>query len=426
MSKKIILTMLLVVATVSAWAQAISVNDAETVARNLFRVEGVQLRQADLQLVHTNVLNGTPCYYVFNRGNNDGFAIVGADESILGYADQGSFNIETAPAALRELLNAHSHQIAAGAKVKRQARASRSNVNPICKTKWSQEAPYNNFIPVPNNDPSLALATGCVATATAQVIKHFNYPLHGIGSHTYTCEEVELPDSYITMTFSADFASHVYDWDNMLDNYYDSDGDIVGNQTNWDAIALLMYDLGVASDMTYGALEATGSGTMTDMMADGLKKYFDYDCTYESVGDEVTEDEWNTWENKVYQELAAGYPIVYAGAGADADAGGHCFVLDGYQASTGMFHVNWGWAGSCDGYYELYDGLAPAEQGTGGVSDDYSYGQEMIYKVRPKNNTLGINDAVNDSFVPQKQLRNGQLIIRHNGHSFDAVGRILE
>jgi len=427
MIRRFFLTVAFVWVAAVASAQAISMAEAQAIARKLFLPEGSQRyipTQVDLHLAHTRVLQGDTCFYVFNRGINQGFAIVGANEMVLGYSDHGAFDLEQAPHALLELLEAHSRKIAAGITAKRAARVSRRNVSPICQTLWSQEAPYNNFLPIPKNDPSLTLATGCVATATAQVLKCFEYPAHGLGNHTYTCTQVELPDGYTTMTFSANFAAHTYDWDSMLDYYYDDDNNLLGSKKNWDAIALLMYDLGVASDMNYGALEASGSGTMTDQMAEGLRKYFDYDCTYEYIEDNITEDEWDAWEQKVYQELAAGYPIIYAGAGEAEDAGGHCFVIDGYQASTGKFHVNWGWAGVCDGYYVLYDGLAPDEQGTGGVADDYSYGQEMIYLLRPKGNVVDAVESISTtSSMPTKLLQDGQLMIRRNGQTFDALGR---
>lgn len=52
----------------------------------------------------------------------------------------------------------------------------------------------------------------------------------------------------------------------------------------------------------------------------------------------------------VYQEIDAQRPILYTGV--DATNGGHAFVLDGYD-SDGLVHINWGWNGSEDGYFDI-------------------------------------------------------------------------
>lgn len=433
MFKKQNIALALLLAATSSFARTITPAEAEAVARTAFIPAGeAQHAPAaeNLRLVHTATLGATTCFYAFDRPSG-GFAIVAASDAapaLLGYCELGTFCLEKAPQALRWLLAAHSRRIAAMETAgitpsPKRVPAGRHDVEQILHTEWSQEEPFNNMIPVPFDDPEQCLATGCVATATAQVMKHFAYPAHGLGQHSYTCSEVELADgSTTTMTFSADFQQTVYDWANMLDSYFDANYNIVGNATEHLAVAQLMYHVGVAADMIYGAVEGGGSGTMTDYMAAGLQRYFDYSCTYEYIDDEVTEEEWDAWEEKIYQELAAGYPIIYAGEG---DGGGHCFVLDGYNARRNMVRVNWGWAGTCDGFYTLYDGLSPSEQGTGGNDNgDFSYGQEMIYRIRPNGNIASALDRP-ETDRPQKVLLDGQLHVFRAGHVYDALGRKL-
>jgi hypothetical protein len=86
------------------------------------------------------------------------------------------------------------------------------------------------------------------------------------------------------------------------------------------------------------------------------------------------------WIQLLKGELDNGRPMVYGGF---SDSGGHAFVCDGYQGDD-YFHINWGWGGQSDGYFRL-SLLNPEEQGLGGSSslDGFSYGQDMVYGIRP-------------------------------------------
>ena len=54
------------------------------------------------------------------------------------------------------------------------------------------------------------------------------------------------------------------------------------------------------------------------------------------------------WEARIKTELDAGRPILYSAS--DPSAGGHAFICDGYN-SNNYFHFNYGWYGTCDGWY---------------------------------------------------------------------------
>jgi hypothetical protein len=89
------------------------------------------------------------------------------------------------------------------------------------------------------------------------------------------------------------------------------------------------------------------------------------------------------WDELLYYELEEGRPLVFAG---QSTGGGHAFVVDGYEVrdGNGYFHVNWGWGGSCNGYYKI-SLLNPDESGTGGstTSDGYSFQQQAIIGLQP-------------------------------------------
>ena len=94
-------------------------------------------------------------------------------------------------------------------------------------------------------------------------------------------------------------------------------------------------------------------------MARALRDHFRYDkgVSYKSRPNYTQA----TWEQLLRNELIADRPIVYSGTGS---GGGHAFVCDGYDAN-GLFHINWGWGGMSDGYFNL-NYLVPSELGIGG------------------------------------------------------------
>ena len=53
----------------------------------------------------------------------------------------------------------------------------------------------------------------------------------------------------------------------------------------------------------------------------------------------------STFQEILLNELADGYPVLVCG-------GSHVFVFDGYDR-RGFVHVNWGWGGEFDGYFDI-------------------------------------------------------------------------
>lgn len=60
-------------------------------------------------------------------------------------------------------------------------------VEPLVSTKWNQDAPFNNFAPeyTDDNNNTQRCATGCAATAMAQIMKFHNWPEQGVGHYSY-------------------------------------------------------------------------------------------------------------------------------------------------------------------------------------------------------------------------------------------------
>ena len=126
-------------------------------------------------------------------------------------------------------------------------------VNPLLTTLWDQSpdifttGPYNALCPYDSIYKSHTL-TGCVATAMAQVMKYWNYPTKGIGTHSYT-----PPTKYLGVQ-TVNFGNTSYQWNLMPDTLSANDAPATIN-----AVATLMYHCGVSVDMDYGV---NGSGAL--------------------------------------------------------------------------------------------------------------------------------------------------------------------
>lgn len=306
-----------------------------------------------------------------------GFVLVGADDrlpEVLGYSDSGVFEPDNMAPALRLWLQCYEEELAASisnpsspSRTSRASSSSRSTsaVDPLCSTKWNQSAPYNNYAPVCSESGSRAV-TGCVATAMAQIMKYHAYPAKGTGSHSYLWVSTD-PVGYSSM-LSADFGATTYRWDQMKDSYRS------GYTTEQvDAVATLMYHCGVAVDMGFGQ----SSGAFTTAVPVALNTWFSYDGNYQRIQKVLyMPDSLNTI---IAAELAAKRPVLVSGSN---DEGGHAFVCDGCD-NRGYFHINWGWAGSNDGYY-LLTALNPGgAQGIGGTSKGYNKGTAFFIGLQP-------------------------------------------
>ena len=320
-------------------------------------------------------------YYVFPFGENKGFAIVSGDDDmpeIVGYADHGTYDANNMPAAMAAFLNNYRATIeamkqgnASAIKNIAEAKALRANntrattaVSPLLgDIKWNQSEPYNNMCP--KYDGTNLSATGCVATAMAQVMMYWKYP-----------KELKADiNKYETYTHKLPVAGELkgqkYDWDNMLPTYTNNNY----TQTQADAVAKLMLHCGKAVEMDYG--EESGANVTPGRLA----KYFGYDSDMmlDLSRTCFTLAEWTAIIDK---ELQAKRPILYSGRTTN---GGHQFVCDGSDGN-GLYHINWGWGGYQDGYFDITI-LNPGQGGigAGNVTDGYNRNCDMIIGIQPDN-----------------------------------------
>lgn len=346
-------------ALVAAGASAEHLSPADALSRALnspvLKTRGSTAREADYSLSwQTSNAN----VYAFNHARR-GYLIVAGDTdmgvALIGYSDTGRIDPANMPPALVDMLDAYS---TSRLEVP-VSRAGSENIEPLMSTQWDQIDPYNRDCPTIDGAPCV---TGCPATAIAQVLAVKRYPDCGTG-----VAQARLGNGTITMNLD----DHPIDWDNIVDDYIE--GKFTDDQAA--AVANLMHVAGMAVNTIYG----TGSsGANSNDIIRGITTHLKFDKSARFLRhDFFTTSEWN---RLVYDELAAGRPLVYIGFNTMA---GHAFVCDGYNGDNGdMFHINWGWTGLSDGYYLLAN-LTPGQQGTGGSDSGYNKDQQALFGMVP-------------------------------------------
>ena len=290
--------------------------------------------------------------YVYNIGNQ-GFVIISNNTvlpPVLAWSDQGIFpDLEEAPDNFVSWIQhydkmveyAMANHIAPEDKIQRQWEATAQGifgtrnaqtVNPLVSTHWNQDCYYNEYCPATSggwwwDGPCGHCYAGCVACAMAQVMKYWNYPETGFGSHSYVHSQYGEQ--------SANFAATTYHWDQMPNDVWN----------NNDAVATLLYHCGVSVNMNYSA---SGSGAYSADVETAMRSYFGYCGAKYREKNSYSEE---AWISMLKTELDLSHPIYYSGANGDS---GHAFVCDGYD-NNDLMHFNFGWSGSGDGFYSTYD-----------------------------------------------------------------------
>ncbi|MGM9707584.1 MAG: C10 family peptidase [Prevotella sp.] len=307
------------------------------------------------------------------RNLDGGGFVIKAGENLVGYNDKHHFDPATAAPALIEWMHALAAQptTTTSGKASVEKAFSTTAVFPLLgEISWNQDAPFNNDCP--QYELGKTSPTGCVATAMAQVMYYHQWPKQGEGSHSYA------PAILSGNTLSANFGETTYRWDAMLPHYTATSSD-----ESCDAVAELMLHCGVAVDMVY----YSQSGASDTIVPKALSSYFRYDhsMAYRKREHYPT----NEWLRIIHDELAAGRPVLAYGK---SSSGGHAYVFDGMD-ENGLIHVNWGWGGMSNGYFNT-SALTPASQGIGGSDGGFNYSQRIITGIRPRIEGEHNDDAV--------------------------------
>ena len=320
----------------------------------------------------------SPAYYVFNAEANGGFAIIASNDQmpeVLGYAEQGHLNLAQVPDNVKWLLDYYERiakslkkSSAPGRRAGTRSASERTELVPLLKTEWNQDGIYQEQCPDIGGTKTL---TGCVATAMAQVVNFFQWPLNSVREAVgYTSnkddaeKKIDLPS----------LPARKFNWFNM---------------TN-DDIAWLMRYCGQSVLMDYKTDESTSSPSS---IPGALISVFNFSKGVDLVDrKEFTDEEW---EQALYHEIELGRPVIYSGF---KNKKGHTFVLHGYK--NGQFYINWGWGGNLDGYFALTS-LTPGD-------NDFTEDQNAVVGIQPASN----NDI---SYEEKQEIGFREVHVEHQG-----------
>lgn len=374
---------------VLAWAGPRSFQQAQAIAERQAALQGIIMDQQQVSKARKQyLLNGSSSsetatsYYVFDNGADKGFTIVSGDDElpeIVGYSAHGNSENLMKTEGCAAFLKAYQKFVAAFTQgdakarkilaeqraLKADGRYQQPKIDPLLgDIAWNQETPYNKMCP--KYEGSELSVTGCVATAMAQVMMYYKYPNElqaTIPAYTTATNKLKV---------NAISKGEEYDWGNMLPTYTEEEY----NTTQANAVAKLMFHCGAAVQMDYG----DSSGAL--LRPEDMSTYFGYDAdllqeVYRSV---YTLAEW---KKILDRELEAKRPIIYGGVASHEN--GHQFVCDGSDGE-GLYHINWGWSGDSDGYFDITL-LDPDVRGTGaGTSaDGYNRDCSVIIGIAPDN-----------------------------------------
>ena len=360
-----------------------AITASEVAARFVTSGNAASLRSchAPLRLVHTAISASKPIvadYYVFNAVDGSGFVIVAGDDrarQVLAYGDH-AIDMASVPDNVQWLLDQYAEQMEylfahPGMVPSRSAINDSTTIVPqLMTTLWGQRTPYRNQCPQVDGKPCV---TGCIATAMAQVMNYWHHPevlpaLPGYTTSTLRLQVPALPAATVS-------------WDLMLDKYREG----YYTQEEGEAVALLMRYCGQVSKMDYTI--ASSAATCNDQLM-GLKT-FGYEKTATDLSRmNFSDDEWHAL---LQEDLVAGRPVIYSGKSVTT---AHSFVLDGFDGSK--YHVNWGWDGTFDGYYEL-----DAMDG-GGYRPSNAH--QMLHGVCPATEDYDCDYKVDGIYYNQKTL----------------------
>ncbi|MBN2211910.1 MAG: C10 family peptidase [Sedimentisphaerales bacterium] len=213
-------------------------------------------------------------------------------------------------------------------------------VAPLTQSEWGQETEYGQYCY--NYYTPYYYPSGCVATAMAQLMRYYQHPTAGIGQTLQNYSVNGVP--YSAYTRGGDGYGGPYNWSQMP---LDPNSNIT--ETQRQAIGALCYDAGICAGMNY---TAGGSGAGSDDARDALINIFGYSNGIFG---------WNNNNNigpglngMINPNLDAGLPVML---GVSRPGGGHAVLADGYgyNLATLYHHLNLGWYGSDNAWYNLPD-----------------------------------------------------------------------
>ena len=209
---------------------------------------------------------------------------------------------------------------------------------------WTQDVPYNLLCPRdPLNGNSYSCA-GCPAVAMGQIIDYLRttqgtrFDDHDDYYHNYAGRNYTIDDDWEALQFPS-FP--------LLNEMLDSvDATFLrGERLYGELAAALVFACGTALTQVY---TSEGSGTFyVDQAFEAYQRFGFTDCV-------LFRDPDSIMYATLISNLQAGYPAHLAVENPEGTVG-HNVVVDGYRESDGKFHINFGYGGSLDNWYDIPD-----------------------------------------------------------------------
>ena len=377
----------------SAWAEPITESQARSIAASFMathQMPATRLQRVTLPSTRLNAgQTEAATLYIYNADERQGFVIIAGDDRVspvLGYSHQGALDGDEMPPALMDMLNSYHLQIEAlgqGAPAVPN-HISGTAIAPLVTSQWNQGTPYNSMMPELNGSQCV---TGCVTTAMAQIMYYYKWPTQAsktIPSYTTKTNAIYMPEVNPTL----------FKWSDMQNNY------LTNNTTSAAAVAVATLMKHCAQAVQIDFKDGVSSGYSINVLS-SLIEYFGYKAS----GKYHMRDAYSAeqWETLIYNELRNNRPVYYS---ASKKSGGHAYVCDGFDGN-GLFHINWGWGGSSNGYYVL-SVLNPSLQSTGGADGNYGYifNQCVITGIEPGSGTATPEEMTIANLVIKNSVTN--------------------
>lgn len=416
-------------------------NNVADFLRNSTTTKGVKRRtpaltQANLLHAYTqNTTSGQPAVYVFTTGEK-GFVLAAADDRairILGYSDEDTFDPNDLPLGLKDMLENYAAEISHAPALLNEIHPTDpvtdyevEETEPILPLlgdiRWGQLSPYNKKFPIALTSPDGDghASTGCMTTALVQIMRYHQHPKRGYGSNYQVREQgaLRIPEVF-------DYYAHNYNWELMhpTRNEYTKTANGKGfdpNAEDVQEVATIMADVAAALRTTYGNV----SSAVNISIIPALLSYFDYDPNIEQVKRKnlSTQEEWNSI---IINELQNQRPV-YLDGFPEGTLSGHAFLCDGYDGK-GYFHINWGWDGTSNGYYQM-TALNPSVQGVGSTGSGYSSNMALLRGMQPNQSEVKFRPSIhfldysNENIGIFRMQDNNTNVIYYGGRLYSSPG----
>lgn len=402
--KKLLFLIIMVAVSVSATAKPIRKSSAAAKAEKY--MFGMSSQSKGMRTQGTGRIRSVlttdaddVAYYAFNAADGNGFVIISGDDELpelVGYSKSGSLSADDMSDGLKYYLKCYTEYVRQVRKGLIPAHNEKTDnsytpvVAPLIKTLWNQAYPYNKYAPEEKNyfskEYNLHFPIGCEAIAYAQVMNYWQWP-KAINPEVDTLKATYnildkvgnvLQQKIPTYAFPNAEGNKPYDWERIGEKkmtYNNAEG-VDDYEAKADAVGVFLRDVAYALNMAWGK-----GGGATFAQLGVLTHYFDYSMEASTL--QANSFEGNNrsqeWLGMIKSDLDKHQPIIYSGTG---DAGGHAFVFDGYDSGNRV-HVNWGWGGKDNGWYDIYCLNTSVYDTQGDGSYDFSNNNSMIYNLHP-------------------------------------------